>query len=266
MNYHDILGVKPGATPEEIKSAYKKLVKKHHPDLGGDPEEFKRINEAYEKLSNPQPQQQFNNESSFSFNFDPSDMESMFSAIFGGNRRPKNRDIKLAVTISLEDLAKAEPLTINYNLLNGQTASAEIYIHPGVEHGAAIKYPQLGDNSLSGIPRGDLIIYVKVLNHHKFERDGLNLKHTIIVDTLDLILGKQIEIETIQKKPILLNIPAGTNPNTTLNVAGYGLSDPQIGKSGNLYIVVKGKTPKVTNEDLIKRIKEINDQINSVTK
>ncbi len=50
-NYYDILGVKKTATADEIKKAFRKLARKHHPDAGGDEEKFKEINEAYETLS-----------------------------------------------------------------------------------------------------------------------------------------------------------------------------------------------------------------------
>ena len=53
-NYYDILGVAKTATPEELKAAFRKLAKTHHPDVGGDPEKFKEINEAYDCLSDPQ--------------------------------------------------------------------------------------------------------------------------------------------------------------------------------------------------------------------
>lgn len=50
-NYHRILGVSEDATPEEIKKAYKRLAAKHHPDKGGDTEEFERIKDAYDHLA-----------------------------------------------------------------------------------------------------------------------------------------------------------------------------------------------------------------------
>jgi DnaJ-class molecular chaperone len=53
MSPWDVLGLPPGASPDEIKKAYKTLAKKHHPDKGGDPEAFKRINKAYEEALNP---------------------------------------------------------------------------------------------------------------------------------------------------------------------------------------------------------------------
>lgn len=50
MTNHEILGVKKGATTDEIKKAYRKLAHQHHPDKGGDPEMFKKINAAYQEL------------------------------------------------------------------------------------------------------------------------------------------------------------------------------------------------------------------------
>ena len=47
------LGLRKGATPEEIKKAYKRLAREHHPDKGGDSNEFIKIHDAYESLSQP---------------------------------------------------------------------------------------------------------------------------------------------------------------------------------------------------------------------
>ncbi len=53
-NYYDILGVKKDASAAEIKKAFRKLARKHHPDAGGDEEKFKELNSAYEVLSDPE--------------------------------------------------------------------------------------------------------------------------------------------------------------------------------------------------------------------
>ena len=58
-NYYDVLAVSKTASPEEIKDAYRKLSKTHHPDVGGDPEKMKDINEAYSILSDPQQKQEY---------------------------------------------------------------------------------------------------------------------------------------------------------------------------------------------------------------
>jgi len=58
---YDILGVAPNATAKEIKTAYRKLAIEHHPDRGGDEEEFKRISEAYSILSDPEKRELYDN-------------------------------------------------------------------------------------------------------------------------------------------------------------------------------------------------------------
>ena len=58
-NYYDVLGVKKSASADEIKKAFRKLARKHHPDAGGDEETFKQINEAYEVLSDPEKRKQY---------------------------------------------------------------------------------------------------------------------------------------------------------------------------------------------------------------
>ena len=60
MDYYSILGVNRNASPDDIKKSYRKMSLKHHPDRkGGDSEMFKKINEAYEILSDPQKKRQY---------------------------------------------------------------------------------------------------------------------------------------------------------------------------------------------------------------
>ena len=58
-NYYDTLGVKKDASADDIKKAFRKLARKHHPDAGGDEEKFKEINEAYEVLSNEEKRAEY---------------------------------------------------------------------------------------------------------------------------------------------------------------------------------------------------------------
>ncbi len=59
MNPYEILNVKPDATPDEIKKAYRLLSKSLHPDVGGNEEDFKKLNEAYSILSDPEKRECF---------------------------------------------------------------------------------------------------------------------------------------------------------------------------------------------------------------
>ncbi len=269
MDYYTVLGVSKTATQEEIKKAYRKLAMDHHPDRGGDTVRFAEINEAYETLKdpvkkaeydNPQPQYNFNN-TNFNANF-----EDLFGAIFGNRMQQqvrKNRDVKIAITLELEEVLTGKDLVANYTLFSGEQTVATIKIHPGIQHGEGIRFRGLGDNSIKQIPRGDLIVYVKIMQHKLFEVDGKNLKITKKVNIFDLVAGTQIEIDTLNKSKIGVTIPKGTQPETVLSVAGYGLPDPRTNSTGNLYIKIKGIVPLVHNETIIKRIKEINDEIST---
>jgi DnaJ-class molecular chaperone len=270
MNYYSILGVDRSSDQNQIKKAYRDLVKKHHPDRGGDAELFKKINEAYETLGDPARRQQYDNpQPQYSFNsnnFSDHPFENIFHEFFKQQSRSvSNKDLKIAITLTLEEVLKGKDVIATYHLSNNESTSANIKIPPGVEHGEAIRFRGLGDDYYSNRPRGDLIVYVKVLSHNEFIREGKNIRKTIDVSIFDLILGKKINIKTLTGSEINVNVPAGTNPNTTLSIAGYGLPDLHTGRIGHLYLTIKAITPKIHDSSLLERIKIINDELSSST-
>ena len=64
MDHYSTLGVSRDASQEEIKKAYRKLAMTHHPDKGGNPGEFQKLNDAYEVLSDVSKRQQYDNPAS----------------------------------------------------------------------------------------------------------------------------------------------------------------------------------------------------------
>jgi molecular chaperone DnaJ len=72
QNYYDVLGIKKDASADEVKKAFRRLARKHHPDAGGDEEKFKQINEAYEVLSDTEKRAQYD----------------QYGQYFGGNMPP----------------------------------------------------------------------------------------------------------------------------------------------------------------------------------
>lgn len=130
-DYYDILGVSKDASQEEIKKAYRKLAHKHHPDKGGDEEKFKKINKAYQVLSDEKKRKQYDQfgktsssaagggfngyQSGFQGNFNAEDLGDIFGEFFGGgfggfsqskSKKRKGQDIRIDITISLEDAFK----------------------------------------------------------------------------------------------------------------------------------------------------------------
>lgn len=106
--YHDILGVQPTATEEEIKKAYRKKAMESHPDKGGDAEEFKKVLDAYEiltgKKQEPRPEPQFQNP----FGRNP----------FGnrGGFRMKARPLTLEIDLTVEEVFHGCTKKVNYHV------------------------------------------------------------------------------------------------------------------------------------------------------
>lgn len=139
-DYYEVLGVSKTATPDEIKSAYRKLAKKYHPDINHDadaPEKFKEATEAYEVLGDPNKRQQydqfgmaafdnngqngfqngFNSQADFS---DFGDLGDIFSQFFGGGGRStggrnmprRGSDRRITVKINFDQAVKGTKVDI----------------------------------------------------------------------------------------------------------------------------------------------------------
>lgn len=80
---YEILQVDVSATQEDIKKAYRKKALEHHPDKGGDQENFKKINSAYEILSNPEKRQLYDNRGKSGLRDSGDISEDIFSSMFG---------------------------------------------------------------------------------------------------------------------------------------------------------------------------------------
>jgi curved DNA-binding protein len=267
MDYYDILGVSKNASEQELKQAYRKLAMETHPDRGGDAAKFSLVNEAYEILKDPVKRQQYDNPRS-QFQFNTGNMNSNLNDIFENVFRQqyvRNRDIKVAITIKLEDVLTGKDIIVDYNLFNGQQTTATIRIHAGVNHGETIRFKGLGDNSNTGIQRGDLIVLIKVTKHPIFERDGRHLRLTQEISILNLILGTKVNIKTLTGNTICVNIPKATNPGTILSIANNGLPEPQSGLTGHLYMTIKGITPSIEDPSIIEQVRKLNNAINNRT-
>ncbi len=121
-DYYAILGVDPGATPEEIKRAYRRLALQYHPDRNPGNKEaeerFKEINEAYSVLSDPEKRAQYDR--ALRGREDPvEDLFSLFGEFFGLRTRPAPRgeDLEVQVEVDLEDLLRGREVEVAYTRL-----------------------------------------------------------------------------------------------------------------------------------------------------
>ncbi|MDD3083545.1 MAG: molecular chaperone DnaJ [Candidatus ainarchaeum sp.] len=140
-DYYSILGLQKGASIEEIKKAYKKLAKQHHPDISKDPnaeKKFKEIVEAYQVLSDPEKKQNYDNYGDAYKNFQgyqqgfgqgmDFDFEDIFNQfgfdfgggfgdLFGSRKREKKdfgKNIKIDLTINFEEAVFGVEKNISY--------------------------------------------------------------------------------------------------------------------------------------------------------
>jgi len=118
----------------------------------------------------------------------------------------------------------------------------------------------MGDNSIKGVPAGDLMITVKVKKDPKFRREGCDLYKTIHVSVYELILGCKVQIDHFDKD-FVLNVPAGTQPGTTFSMRELGMPIVNAPGVGTLYIQVKGTVPKNINNEH----KALIEQVNALT-
>lgn len=124
-----------------------------------------------------------------------------------------------------------------------QDRTLAVQIPPGVDSGMRIRLSGEGEAGERGGPRGDLYIFVDVLAHELFERDGINLYcHTPVMMTT-AALGGEIEIPTIDGGRARVTIPAGAQTGRKLRLKSKGMPNVRGGGTGDLYIEVFVETP-----------------------
>ena len=264
MDYYQTLGVNKDATPEQIKTAYRKLAAKYHPDRGGDTAKFQEIQAAYSTLSDPQKKAEYDNpQPSFAGN-QYSGFEDIFGGFgFGGFHRAqrvhKNKTISIRVDVSLKEIFTGKEIIGSIRLPSGKDQALQLKIPPGVTTGDNIRFKGLGDDSFPNLPRGDLIAQIFEKPDPTFFREGANLIHPFKISTFDAILGTTIRIMTPDDKQLDVNVPAGIQPGQLIKCNGYGLPKGQTTFRGDLYIRFDVSIPKGLTEedrDIIKTLKQ----------
>lgn len=277
MDYYSTLGLQRGASPDEIKKAYRSMAMKYHPDRGGDEKKFKEIEEAYRTLSDPNKKQMydmgvdpnnpnrggFNQQGPFEFHFGAGDLNDFFGNFgFGGfGRQPmrKNKTLSVNLEITLEDVLNGKEFSAEIGAPGSGKKMINISIPPGVEHGQQIRYQGMGDDTLKDVRPGDLIVNIFIKPHQKFYREGDNLIHEKFVSIWDAAVGTTINIETIDNKTLNVNIPAGTQPDTVLSCRGEGLPNVRNKMRGNLLLKIKLEVPRNLTDNQRNLVKALRD-------
>ena len=200
-------------TPNDIKKAYRKLVQKTSSDKGGDAEQFKKIQEAYDTLSDPQKKEQYDNPNPFGQGFEGNmNFEDIFGSIFGGGgfgqRVRKNPDSQFNLHISLEEAYNGS----NFNLNMPDGSEVSIRIPAGIRDGARLRVAGKGRQRDPNMPPGDVFVHVNVDTPSNWGRDGDNLYVRYMIDALDAITGVKIKVKHAMVRSIRTNNNPGIQP------------------------------------------------------
>ena len=269
MNYYDLLGVSKNASDKQIKTAFRKLAAKHHPDKGGDHKKFTDLNEAYQVLSDPEKKSMYDQfgtvdpqQAGFSQGFGPGgftgngNFQDIFDQMFGENdhpfgdvfgqrqRRPMNQNVRTGLMISLVQAFKGDTVTVGIPMPGGDVRTVEVKVPKGVDHGQTIRLRGLGGNNVRGAPPGDLHVTIQIKDYMGYRREGFDLQKDLTVSVFDLILGTKVEVKHLDDHTYRLNIQAGTQPGTVLSMNGLGMPILNGNGFGNLYVQIKGEIPK----------------------
>lgn len=278
IDYYKILGVDRNATAEEIKKAYRKLARKHHPDLNpNNPEAgklFQQINEANEVLGDPENRKKydqygkdwkhaeqfeqarkqqgssgaysqgnpFGGDEYFTYG-DESGYSDFFSSIFGnrgGGRKTrfKGQDFRATVQLNLTDAYKTHQQTFTVNGKN-----IRITVPAGIENGQEIKLAGHGAPGANGGPNGDLYITFEIKNNTAFTRKGNDLHTTVSLDLYKAVLGGEEVIDTLGGK-VKMPVAPETQNGTKVRLKGKGFPVyKKEGEFGDLYVTYQIKIP-----------------------
>lgn len=283
-DYYEILGVSRNTSPEEIKKAYRKLARKHHPDVNVNSKDaearFKEISEAYDTLSDPDKKKKYDlfGQQAAQSGFDPTraysnygpgsegfdnifrgdgaGFQDIFSDLFGAAHRGRTagpragHDVQYSMEISFEDAVRGltTQLSLNHEKIS-------VKIPPGVDSGSKIRIPGKGEPGGSGGPRGDLYIVTKVRTHPYLERKGDHIYLEVPVSFTEAILGAKIRVPTIEGM-IQLTIPPGTQSGQKLRIAGKGFPHLRGGARGDQFVVIKITVPKDVDERSVQLIRD----------
>jgi len=255
-NYYKVLGVDKSATPDQIKTAFRKLAHEHHPDKGGNAEKFKEANEAYQVLGNTDKRKQYDQFGSGFQNgqaggggaqwqnfsggdFDFGDLGDLFGGMgdvfgFGGGRggrqqRTRGRDLEMLVTLDFMEAVFGVEKEINFHRLADCTHCKGSGAEPGskVETCATCK----GQGKIAQIQRtilGSMRVESVCPHCH-----GAGKRYSEVCKNCS---GEGVKSSEAKLK---VKIPAGINTGESIRLSGQGDAGAKGNPAGDLFLRVK---------------------------
>ena len=279
-NYYDTLGLSRSASEKDIRSAFRRLARKHHPDVNdNDPaseEKFKQINEAYTVLSDSDSRRKYDRYGDDwkragdfersgrggGFNFTNMghggmrggprgiNLEDLFGGMGGQRFEPSPPPpSEYPVSITLEEAFHGAARRLQ--MQDGRRL--EVKIPPGVDNGSKVHI------AADSGPGSDFYLVVSVKEHAKFRRQGKNLYVEVDAPLDDAVLGGELTVPTLTGQ-LALTIPKGTQNGRRFRLAGQGMPvlinsannlKSDVEHRGDLFATLKVKLPEeFTTEEL----------------
>jgi DnaJ-class molecular chaperone len=251
------LGVARDATPEQIRAAYRKLAKKHHPDLNpGDKkaeEAFKAASAANDILSDPEKRGRYDrgeidgagNEkgpaggwrtgagaSGFQGGFSGG-FEDIFSNIFEQRARgpARGQDERYSLQVGFLEAVNGE--TKRITLPDGQ--GLDVKIPPGTSEGDVLRLRGRGQPGRNGGPAGDALIEIHVAEHKLFRREGKNLHLELPISLKEAVLGAKVTVPT-PGGDVVMTIKPHSESGVEMRLRGRGVPAHGHAHAGDLHV------------------------------
>lgn len=261
-DYYQVLGVTKTATESEIKSAYRKLARTHHPDVDKTPgaaEKFKEVSEAYQVLSDPAKRRNYDqfghtgpspygagggnpfgggfryqSGSGPNVEFDFGNFEDpfeLFNQIFGGGfgqgfaRRPIYQ-LQISFDEALHGVTKQVEMTDS----QGKRSRLTIKVPAGVDNGTRMRF-------------GEVEISFRVNRHPEFLREGADIFSDLGLNIPQAVLGDTVEVKTVWGS-VKLRVPASTQAGSLVRIKGKGMPRINSSAKGDHFVRINLEVPK----------------------
>jgi DnaJ-class molecular chaperone len=276
---YNVLGLAKTASAGEIKSAFRKLAKKYHPDQSKEPkakERFAEIGQAYEILGDEKKRAAFDRGEidaegkprapqfegfgagpggggggfrNFHFEFgeggggrniDPDIFAELFGAGARGRSRAPQKGEDVAVSVTVPLAQVATGGDVRVALPTGKTLDVAVPV--GFEDGKAIRLRGQGEPSPRGGPPGDAMVTLRYAPHPLFRVEGRDLRLDLPITLYEAVLGAKVRAPTLSGA-VEITVPAGTSSGRVLRLRGKGLPGAGEAASGDLFVGLRIALP-----------------------
>jgi curved DNA-binding protein len=285
-NLYETLGVKKDSSADEIRKAYRKLARKHHPDVNPDnraaEDKFKAISTAYEVLSDDKKRADYDEfgDDALHGNFDAARARAAQASAsaygrwprtprsgggfdgFGGsggfgdvadmfNRRrgpSRGQDIHAMFQMDLRQAVEGAVVSVEVP----EQGTVRVRIPPGADTGSVIRLAGRGQPGDRGGPPGDLVIETEIRPHPVLRREGNDLYLTLPVTLDEAYNGASVDVPTFDGT-VVLKIPPRSQNHARLRLRGKGIARKST--RGDLFVELDVRMPDQPDDDLAAALK-----------